>query len=356
MPLPTWEERDMATVASNLILDIYRNVDGMSPEAIKPAIFEDLARTLHFDSALWTRGRVHEGVPAVEAVYLHNLPMTMLSDYGSWASDDFLFEAVMASPGKCYRLYDLVAEDRHKSSDLYQCYMKKYDINDALGVMMPTKFSNVQTYISLYRGARSEKYSEAECKLLTLVIPHMLLAEDMVKIPAIRHEYRIRPEDGAVGVVSEKGEIAFCEGSFITCLDSGWPAWKAPLVPSELRCLLDFKKPKVETCGAFRILLEPSEFGMVLAIRLLKLIDKLTPRQQEIAHMIRQGKSYKVIARLLGTSPFTVTNHVNAIYTRFGALDRADFLEKFDAPINHPGGAMPTGDLAQEEPPVSHPV
>ena len=60
---------------------------------------------------------------------------------------------------------------------------------------------------------------------------------------------------------------------------------RQPLVPSELSCLLDFKKSKVETCGAFRVLLEPSEFGMVLAIRLLKLIDKLTPRQLSLIHI-----------------------------------------------------------------------
>jgi DNA-binding NarL/FixJ family response regulator len=51
---------------------------------------------------------------------------------------------------------------------------------------------------------------------------------------------------------------------------------------------------------------------------------RLSPRQQEVAMLLLQGKSNKVIARRLGLSEGTVKAHVSAIFQIIGAKNRVE--------------------------------
>src|SRR5262245_41281522 len=51
---------------------------------------------------------------------------------------------------------------------------------------------------------------------------------------------------------------------------------------------------------------------------------RLSPRQQQVAHLLLQGQPNKVIARKLGLSEGTVKAHVSAIYQIIGARNRVE--------------------------------
>lgn len=51
---------------------------------------------------------------------------------------------------------------------------------------------------------------------------------------------------------------------------------------------------------------------------------RLSPRQQQVAHLLLQGQSNKAIARQLGLSEGTVKAHVSAIYQIVGARNRVE--------------------------------
>ena len=65
--------------------------------------------------------------------------------------------------------------------------------------------------------------------------------------------------------------------------------------------------------------------GLVSEIRLRKQIDApaLTPREQEILHMIAAGKSLPQIAKELYLGLTTVKTHVQHLYEKLGVSDRA---------------------------------
>jgi non-specific serine/threonine protein kinase len=51
-------------------------------------------------------------------------------------------------------------------------------------------------------------------------------------------------------------------------------------------------------------------------------ISPLTPRQQEVAHLIAQGLTNPEIAQRLGLSVFTVRHHVSNILKKLGLQSR----------------------------------
>ncbi len=58
---------------------------------------------------------------------------------------------------------------------------------------------------------------------------------------------------------------------------------------------------------------------------------KLTPREKEIANLIRKGFPYEIIARRLNISKNTVKVHVRKVFIKTGASSRVDliFMKKF---------------------------
>jgi DNA-binding NarL/FixJ family response regulator len=57
-----------------------------------------------------------------------------------------------------------------------------------------------------------------------------------------------------------------------------------------------------------------------------ELIDKLTPRENEVLQLLAQGLANKQIAVELGVSEHTVKFHVTSIYGKLGASNRADVI------------------------------
>jgi DNA-binding NarL/FixJ family response regulator len=51
---------------------------------------------------------------------------------------------------------------------------------------------------------------------------------------------------------------------------------------------------------------------------MLNCMDKLTPREQEVARALHRGDSRKNAARQLGMSVGTLRNHVTNIYAKLG--------------------------------------
>lgn len=54
--------------------------------------------------------------------------------------------------------------------------------------------------------------------------------------------------------------------------------------------------------------------------------DALSPREQQVAHALAEGKTFKRIAQQLGLSSSTVANHTASIYRKLGVFRREDLL------------------------------
>ena len=63
-------------------------------------------------------------------------------------------------------------------------------------------------------------------------------------------------------------------------------------------------------------------------------IDKLTPREHEIARLTSKGFSNKEIARILEISPHTVSTHLRRSFDKLGVQKRSVFLSHLALNVN----------------------
>jgi DNA-binding CsgD family transcriptional regulator len=66
------------------------------------------------------------------------------------------------------------------------------------------------------------------------------------------------------------------------------------------------------------------------ASRTPKSPQRLTPRQEQILHLLAKGFYYKEIGTELGISPFTVRAHLHTVYRKLGVKSRARAVVKFN--------------------------
>ena len=85
--------------------------------------------------------------------------------------------------------------------------------------------------------------------------------------------------------------------------------------------------------GDVAVVIQPAPAGSVLdgALRALG----LSAREREVTSLVLQGHSAKAIAAELVISPWTVQDHLKAIYEKTGVRNRSEFVGLL------PGGASP---------------
>lgn len=109
------------------------------------------------------------------------------------------------------------------------------------------------------------------------------------------------------------------------------PSQATPAMHAALRGLLLRSAPPATLAAALRAAAaglavhDPRLVAPIAAVPTVDILDEpLTPREQEVLHLIAQGMPNKTIARTLQISEHTVKFHVNAILAKLGAQSRTE--------------------------------
>jgi DNA-binding NarL/FixJ family response regulator len=162
----------------------------------------------------------------------------------------------------------------------------------------------------------------AEPSIVVLDSVSKALSQDRV----VRRLHEARPNIGVVMVGMEADEGIFLrlvqEGvlGYVLTDASAVEVWQAirDVAAGEAVC------PPSLSVALFRFAAQPQMSLPRVSIR--KSMD-LSPRQQQLARLIREGLSNKEVAARLNLSEQTVKNHVHRMLRKVGAADRASMAE-----------------------------
>lgn len=147
-----------------------------------------------------------------------------------------------------------------------------------------------------------------------------------------------RAARGASALIDDNGLYYAVSPSFRTLINSSFGSnissaqLPAPL-PSDA---LSAAKPFV--LGKLQARVSPQGPLWLLHLRSALPIDKLSPREQEVARHLSEGKTFKRIAQQLGLSPSTVANHSASIYRKLGVFRREDLISQVRTEVTRKAG------------------
>lgn len=314
----------MATSVSAILLELYRLARGVAPLEFQDRACELVSRHLPFDSGLWGMFAISESGPEAHAGHLYRRPWQMIDDYERVKARDWLMQQNLAELGRT-RSFDLARVKPRLPSDLAAHY-ERWGMLQILGTVLRIPDLDLYTGISFYRSDAARPFSEAERSLAEELVPHLVEA---LKINTV-HFLDLEPSSArasqrARARIDEHGVLHQADPGLADLIRHEAPEWSGPLVPKAwLAALAPGAEPYRGQTVVVSMLRRLQDLTYLIGVRTLSPVDRLTPRQIEVAREFAKGKTHRAIALQLGTSPATVRTQIQTAYARLGIGSKAE--------------------------------
>ncbi|HSW11366.1 MAG TPA: LuxR C-terminal-related transcriptional regulator [Solimonas sp.] len=186
--------------------------------------------------------------------------------------------------------------------------------------------NNLLTSLVLMRFPRDAEPQKEELRRL---VGHMVEASGLSLRQIVQRDEWLmalgRASRGSAALVDADGTIYAASPRFRDLLAGEFGDRECAAVPFRL------PKAALEEQGAFTVgvlhlrLSEQGTLYLLHARRPLPL-DSLSPREQEIARALAEGKTFKTVARQLDIAVSTVANHASRIYRKLGIYRREELV------------------------------
>lgn len=312
---------------SELLLALY----GASHEA-PLGEFQDKALGLikaavSFDSAIWGTGTMTPHGLVYHSIHLHNEPREITAEYEHVRhQDSAAFEA--STHRAMTRIFHAPTLYQDPDKSAIRHYARRFGHQNFIISSEAMQETGETHWLSLYRADTEKQYTEPEQLLAAIVAPHL---REALRINRVLHMERLRSREGngAMAIVDAKGALYHTEPAFTALLQEERSLWTGSLLPQDLwQALIGNDGRYVgEAIVVRRVCVTDMMF---LKARRRSVVDALSPRERTVARYLAQGLSYKEVARVLGTSPQTVRNQIQAIHTKLGVRNTAELIAQLN--------------------------
>jgi len=308
------------------ILTLYRGCCDRSAPDFKEWAMETVCRTVPFDSGIWVTAEVIS--ERFRSAYLYKQPPEMMANYDKvmGISGDFLAQAVVTHPGRTINSGDVMPRHDFIRQPVYLQHCRHYGMEYGLSTCHVLPVTGIVTCIAFYRADPDAPFSESERQSTELLIPHMIEALRINLFFYMRGSNA--QEDRALAICDSTGTLYETTPRFPDVLHSVWPTWKGPRLQLPFESLNGQGRVRWSSDGlSFEA--SPCQDLFLLSVARVDVLDRLTPRQTEVAQLLVNGKTYKSIGRELTISTSTVTKHVNEIHARLQIDGREALIDLF---------------------------
>jgi DNA-binding CsgD family transcriptional regulator len=281
----------------------------------------DIARqALEFDSAFWAAGAVIEQMPVVHTVYVYHQPAEMMENWERIKQQDLVLMAALAAPGRavCATAEGLVGGPRF--SPLAAAHCHHYGMEHIVGSVHLHADINLIEGVAFYRADPERPFTGAERLFVQTLVPHLVDAWSANRLSlVIRERRQLSAQMEAMAICDKTGLLHTAGPDFAGLLQLEWPAWRGPRLPPDL------VEQRGERLTLARIVVTAEKVGdlRLLRVRRRAAVDRLSPRELDVARRYAEGLGYQEIAAMLHIAPATVRNHLKNIYAKLGVGDKA---------------------------------
>lgn len=309
-----------------MILDVHRAGCEVGFDQFQRLMLEEIRALISFDSACWSNAAMDP--LALHHPRLFNCDESILEELQRLWPQDCFFAALAARPGVTINLSDPETRARLARSQIYGKVGKRYGIACGLGTLQVKPVSAHYEFLVLWRNDSKSPFSEAERLGMELLMPHLMQAHRIACQRAIFKDTRRR--SGNWGVADAWGFVHQATPGFVRALNGQWPGWKGSQLPTALlECL---RTGQSFQAGPLTIDIASRGELHHLEIRAMGILDRLSPREREIARRYARGETYSAIALALAISPATVRNHLAHCFHKLSVSNKAElaliFLHK----------------------------
>ena len=292
-------------------------------EALAHWAAETLSQTIGFDAAWYGWAKLNPGGVEVFANATLNLPDDFCAYWRTMSDQDLLSRYMIENPGKV-AIYD---RSQLRQTDGMASLSDKFGLRRMTTAMHGHYSDHASFYISSYRmGAQARNWTDTERDYLQCAVDQLSAAMRLTSTEPGRSQ---RP--GTVTIMACESGIGLLGLSALReTFGDLWPRWTDDHLPEQLARLIGRPGQHILADHDLAVSVEtsPSFQGNGMGLRRLTLrrltrIDRLSPREAEVAHALSNGHSHKEVARLLGLAPSTVRNQTQAIYQKLGVDNRA---------------------------------
>ena len=309
---------------SEFLLKLQDNAQHLDAAGLVAEAVSDLADILGFDSAWYGWAQLDPQETIIHANMSLNLPSTYYAAWQAMADQDVLVEQFLEDPTGV-PTYDRAGNIQ---TDGMEYLADTFGLKKMATAMCIRPGRAASFYLSAYRCGQNALAWEAEDReFLQCAVNNI---SQSARNAAVQELGSIAGPS-ASAYVSRKGNVVVGLAEMRERFGHLWSRRDHDRLP---RCLMDY-------IGATGEHLLPGEDLVIrcepaqdpngldwrkLSIRPMNKLDILTPREREVARALAQGKTHKMVAIDLGTSPSTVRNQTQSIYSKLEIGNRADLV------------------------------
>jgi len=286
-----------------------------------------LQQVISFDGAIWGTG--HNSTQEFHTQTSVDVDIEIFNRLKETISINPIFDQLMLNSGDPIDMSDVITDQAFYKSPIYlQCF-KPFGIERILSSMQLDDRSGIFTLLTLYRYDREHKFTHHEKNIQQQLLFHLLSAFSHRQFLALNesNNYSEQPtlqskQQDKFAICDSAGIYHAVESGFLDIIELHTGTQHHQKFPFELKGI-----DKKYSEGKLQI--SQAKLGDLyrISLRIKNKLDDLSDREKQVVAGICQGNTFKQIARNLGLSPSTVSNHLYRIYLKIGINSRSELVQ-----------------------------
>jgi len=282
-----------------------------------------LQQVISFDGAIWGTG--HNSTQEFHTQTSVDVDIEIFNRLKETVTINPIFEQLMLNTGSPIDMSDVINDQAFYQSPIYQQCFKPFGIERILSSIQLDGRSGIFTLLTLYRYDREHKFTKHEKKIQQQLLFHLLSAFTHRQFLALKEPINIQQQS------SQQDKYAICDNAGIYhAVEPGFldimEYHTGVQHHQEFPFILE-GEDKNYSKGKLHISQQKLGDLYRISLRLKNKLDDLSDREKQVVAGICQGSTFKQIAKNLGLSPSTVSNHLYRIYLKLGINSRSELVK-----------------------------